>query len=870
MHRTPTFRSRVAAGAAAVALPAALLVVTAPAVTAQPSLPANCVPEGAQVVCTFDEPDEYTWTVPEGVTEATFAVYGAQGGGVILGGGGATADVAGGAGGGEHGDDGRPPALSVSAPIAGATLPFGQPVDFVGDGKLAGHRIEISEGGSKLWCAFTAPADGAAGAWRCTIDQLLDPGRHVFDIVQRNVDDPSDVSAAVTRPVMIADSLLSTTSPDTFPTGSPIVITGNRDVGSRFTVWARLTRKSDASFDEGLPCDSNPPSGYTFTCTLSADRVPPPGTDYVLTITENRDGEVFAASITVPLTITDPSEQPYPTPQPGTDSPPVVPPPDAGPPSSDPGSPPDSGPPPPGPGPPPDAGPPPVPVASPSPDSLPEFPSAGAGNPPGALPPGPDTPSPRPERSADPGSPSSADTRDQGPTLALSAPGQPVLDSDADGETGGRRVLLLAVLSLAVLGIIGPGGLGASSRLLLPAGQVDDKDDERRAYLRAGTGWGDRSWSWRTPGWQISDRYSHFVPTAIAARMPLASRSAGDAIALRAISGMAWILWPVTGLTLGIATAASGAGSALPPQLALVITIALIAVFDASAGAAATIGFIAVVLARGGLTAEGLSAADGARSLLGLSILWFVIPVLASVARPFRRMIEDDRAYWWDRFGDSVIASLVGGWAAFSVAQSMGDLTGRDLAITSHAGALGLIVLGALLARFALEELTVWAYPARIRAVLPPGTPPEPTRLHDLRGVAARTVLVALVAVAYTGNCWQLWVGLALYATPQVVALARDRIPQCPWISRLLPRGVLLVFLLISWGLIVAAGLVAVIDDETTRLQFGFLLFTLPLFVHQGLLLVAREAPWRPWSWRRELAGALLVIASVVLVIASA
>ncbi len=752
---------------------------------------------------------------------------------------------------------GAPPALTVSAPAAGATLPFGQPVDFAGDGKLAGHRIEISEGGFELWCASGRSADGAAGAWTCTVDELLDPGRHVFEIVQRNVDDPSDVSPAVTRSVTIADSLLSVTSPGTVATGSPIVITGNRDAGSRFRVRARLTRSSDSSFDEGLRCDAGPPSGDTFTCTLPADRVPPAGTGYVLTITEVRDGEVFAASITVPLTITDPSSAPDPTPPPSTDPPPGTPPPDAAPPPPEPGSPPGAGPP--GPDPRPDAGPPPAPVTPPSPDSPPESPSTGT-----------DTPSLMPGPSADPGSAATGDTRDQSAGIALPSRGQPILDPVTDSEAVGRRVLLLAVSGLAILGIIGPGGLGASSQLLVPAGGIRDKGDTRRAYLRAGTGWGDRSWSWRTPGWQVSDRYSHLVPMAIAARMPLASRSAGDAIALRAVSGVAWILWPVAGLTLGIATAVSGGGSALPPQLALVITIALIGIFDASAGAAATIGFIAVVLARGGLTAEGLSVADGARSLLGLSILWFVIPVLASVARPYRRMVEDDRAYWWDRFGDSVIASLVGGWAAFSVARSMGYLTGRDLDITSHAGALGLIVIGALLARFALEELTVWAYPARVRAVLHPGLPPEPTRLHDLRGIAARTVLVALVAVAFTGNCWQLWVGLALYATPQVVALARDRIPQSPRISRLLPRGVLLVFLLISWGLIVAPFLVAATDDVTTRLQFGFLLYTLALFVHKCLLLFGREAPWRPWSTRRELAGALLVIASTILVIASA
>jgi HYR domain len=47
---------------------------------AQSSLPANCQLSGSTVTCTFDTPGASTWTVPPGVTQATFDVFGAEGG----------------------------------------------------------------------------------------------------------------------------------------------------------------------------------------------------------------------------------------------------------------------------------------------------------------------------------------------------------------------------------------------------------------------------------------------------------------------------------------------------------------------------------------------------------------------------------------------------------------------------------------------------------------------------------------------------------------------------------------------------------------------------------------------------------------------
>lgn len=63
-----------------------LAALIAPGSEAQSSLPANCQPSGSEVVCTFDYTGAaQSWTVPEGVTQATFDVFGAQGGSEPLG-----------------------------------------------------------------------------------------------------------------------------------------------------------------------------------------------------------------------------------------------------------------------------------------------------------------------------------------------------------------------------------------------------------------------------------------------------------------------------------------------------------------------------------------------------------------------------------------------------------------------------------------------------------------------------------------------------------------------------------------------------------------------------------------------------------------
>jgi hypothetical protein len=77
----------VALGATLAALAAIALVAASPAARATDG---NCQTSGSEVLCTFPSGTS-TWTVPEGVTQATFDVLGAQGGnGSIPAGGGGT------------------------------------------------------------------------------------------------------------------------------------------------------------------------------------------------------------------------------------------------------------------------------------------------------------------------------------------------------------------------------------------------------------------------------------------------------------------------------------------------------------------------------------------------------------------------------------------------------------------------------------------------------------------------------------------------------------------------------------------------------------------------------------------------------------
>ncbi len=218
----------------------------------------------------------------------------------------------------------------------------------------------------------------------------------------------------------------------------------------------------------------------------------------------------------------------------------------------------------------------------------------------------------------------------------------------------------------------------------------------------------------------------------MAPRSPLTARALEDAAYLRAIFGSVSLLTLAIGLALGIAAVTDTAGEALPPIAALTIAIAVIGVLDAAAGLVAVGAFTIGVLLLGGVD----SNAD-VRTLVGLSALWFAVPILAGAARPLRRLPAAGLGPTFDRGADFVIASLIGAWVVYEIVGALPGLAGLDLPIADHATAAAIAVLVALVARMGIEELAAHLYPKRL-AVAEADELPEPGRLQQLGAVALR------------------------------------------------------------------------------------------------------------------------------------
>ncbi len=697
------------------------------------------------------------------------------------------------------------------------------------------------------------------GHWSCSISNIQfhnpDPENESPVEVTVYVVNQQEVSSPGTKVTFTLKA--STFSVDTapkLPAGDSITIEGTREIGSSFFVEWDLVRNGSSFFDVPRACegvidpDGDPDESVDFSCTynsnevrrgvaLSPGQATPaisvlpaalPEGQYTATLYELFEDQQID-SLTFNFTVGDTSDPPN-TP-PGSGTPDDV-------------------------------------VATPF-QSIPLAPLPDVDDP-EVIPDGPVAEEPE--------------------TTTAAPPIKPV-DDDV------LRILILAIVGLTVMAMSGARGMGWPRRLIeapvgasgqdpqhlaepatrdatlaviagLGAGGLDGADDDAGRARPFGDAWGDRSLTWRFPGWPRLDTLSQKVPVGLAPRLPLVARITADGAYLRAALGVLWTLLPTLGVALGVVAATSGGAAPFPPALGLVAVLLVLAVLDASAGIAAVAAFTVVTLARGGLTAEGLDLDEGIRGLMGLAALWFVAPLVAAAARPLRRVAEPEHVYSWDRFGDTVIAALISGWAVQGIVGGLGDLTGRELAITSHADGLALLTIAAVVGRFLLEEAAAGLYPRRLRAVQEVDELPAPTTFQQVRGLLFRAGLLAFFAGAFLGSCWQLWVGVAIFSIPQVMQLLEGRIPDIKALASAVPRGVVQILVLVGVG----AAIAYFVDahgskDELTAIRQGFVLLTIPAAALEILSVFGGETPKVKWTWPKQLAGAAVVAVTAALVL---
>ena len=262
--------------------------------------------------------------------------------------------------------------------------------------------------------------------------------------------------------------------------------------------------------------------------------------------------------------------------------------------------------------------------------------------------------------------------------------------------------------------------------------------------------------------------------------------------------GTASLLFPIAGLGLGIAAVANTNGTAIPPSTALTTAIAVIGVLDATSGFIAITTFLIGVLLLG-----GVNTADHLRLMLGLGALWAIVPVLAGVTRPLRRVPMPGLTGLWERGADFVIVSLIGAWTVQRIVLALPGLAGVELPIATRANEIAEIVLAALVARLAFETLTSHLYPLRLDTTAADSFP-TPAKLVLIGSAVGRTAIYAFLVYVLIGYCWQLYVSTGLFLLTQLIWVYPERFPNSKRLYRMLPKGLtqLVVFLFaytIAW-----------------------------------------------------------------------
>ena len=425
---------------------------------------------------------------------------------------------------------------------------------------------------------------------------------------------------------------------------------------------------------------------------------------------------------------------------------------------------------------------------------------------------------------------------------------------------------------------MGTGGLAGAGLALGAVGAAGADESERpgertrtssiassklkyNSRLHEASSSGDRSWTWRWPLTGVTDAWSLSLPARLAPLTSLGARLLVDATYLRAIFGSAAVLLPLAGMALGVVAAAQVGAHALPPSFGLTVAIIGIGVADAAAGILAAVLFVAGVALQG-----GVADAAGLRTLLAIGALWFVIPLVAAAARPFRRPPAQDAAQRWDRAADFLIASLIGGWAVLKILGSLPGLSGYSLPLSSEAGAAAALTLLFMAGRLGVETLAAHLYPERLQMVQPARAPRAGLAV-GLGGLVVRAALFVFVAVVAVGWTWQLLAGVALFAAPQLAVLFESRFRNIPRLYRILPRGVVKVVLVLIVMRLVAGVVLAAVKGSPQAIGDAFVLLALPGFVLAALELFGRRGDDGRLALGHRIAGLAVIAVGAAIVL---
>ena len=404
----------------------------------------------------------------------------------------------------------------------------------------------------------------------------------------------------------------------------------------------------------------------------------------------------------------------------------------------------------------------------------------------------------------------------------------PLLLPDYNPEKDTKNVGALVVGAFALLGATSAAGSSSASSPTSGGGDTPQQEREelegieagRRRRIKRPEGPGDRSDTFRWPLTDFLDRQLNLLAVELSRFTPLMARIIQDGNYLRAMIGsLSALLYPVA-FYLGLCALGANTWQAMPTITTLMILIMGVGILDTFAGFIAGYTFLT-----GALITGHFNSRQEILGTLGVIIIWFAPALIMSAMRPLRRYV-DNRSELWERITDYALAILLTGWIVQKMVGALPGLTGKQLAITGHKTELAVAAAIMVAVRLLLEDLSTYSYPVRNDKIELDLN--EPKSWHTYSTLVIKALIYYFLAERFIGNSWALYVGLILFIVPMILELLEDKFPKRALIHRILPKGAVLILVMILIGSWFANFLATQISDPHSLLLACFVLLGLP------------------------------------------
>lgn len=425
---------------------------------------------------------------------------------------------------------------------------------------------------------------------------------------------------------------------------------------------------------------------------------------------------------------------------------------------------------------------------------------------------------------------------DSAPVVAFDPLGSP----ESIAALSGALVMAVSLAGGVAAATSRGGSAGSSSEVSASGGEegaeLESLEASEDTLTITRSAWGDKIPLLSTVPLTFLDKWSHDSAIKASKFSPMFAKLMIDGAYLRAMTGSMALILPIATVVLAVVSASDNQGQLLPPPWVLFLAIALIGVFDAFAGFAGAIVFIAMSL----ISAQEPIQSSDLRMYFGVLFISIGPALLMTAFRALRKDTAPGFIGVWDRATDFVIAPVMAGVSVTTAVTVLPALAGLTLPVANHVAAFGIFVALAAMVRVLLEELATKGFPQRLDTINPSRLE-QPSAGQQFVSLLASYGMWVFLTGALSGEVWQVYVGSFFFLLPTILAKFSDNFPNSVVLWRLMPQGMpgLVFTLLVSAAS--AMIVMAFIGANPAFAAWNMILLPLPLLAISLLGLLGRH-----------------------------